>query len=192
MADPKVTRAVNPRNEITADYVRSVLDYNPDTGVFLWKARTDVVKPGWWKTKHEGKIAGTPSSSGHIQIRIGGGKVDAARIAFLIMTGEWPEHFMDHKDGNPADNRWDNLRPATLAENNRNRVIGKNNTSGFKGVSWHKAVGKWTTAIRAGGKLVHLGYFVTAEEAHAAYCRAAEVHYGEFASSGVRPKTPSE
>lgn len=88
--------------------------------------------------------------------------------------------FTDHVNGNGLDNRKCNLRNATPTQNQRNKSICKNNTSGFKGVSWHKNRNKWSCTIRIGVKKIYLGYFNTKEDAAEAYNLAAEKYHGEF------------
>jgi hypothetical protein len=95
-----------------------------------------------------------------------------------ILTG-WP--LVDHVNGNGLDNRRANLRPATFAENARNRRRPKNNTSGFKGVSWNRRQGQWQSYITADGKRRHLGFHGTAETAALAYDVAARELHGAFA-----------
>lgn len=88
---------------------------------------------------------------------------------------------IDHINGDGLDNRRCNLRLATKAENQRNRRVPSTNTSGYKGVTWSRNAGRWHARIRAGDRNVHLGYFDTPEEAHAAYCAVAVKYHGEFA-----------
>jgi hypothetical protein len=88
---------------------------------------------------------------------------------------------VDHIDGDGLNNQRSNLRLATHTENLRNQRIRRDNTSGFKGVSWSKASGKWVAQIRMTGKIKYLGSFTTPEEAYAAYCAAALELHGEFA-----------
>jgi len=95
-----------------------------------------------------------------------------------LLTG-WP--LVDHIDGNGLDNRRSNLRPATNAENQRNRGPNRNNSSGFKGVSWQKGKQKWQAGIVVDGRRHFLGYHATAEEAALAYDIAALESFGEFA-----------
>lgn len=90
----------------------------------------------------------------------------------------------DHIDGDGLNNRRCNLRLATPSENARNQRRARDNTSGFKGVWWHKGRRKWQAQIMAGGRQKYLGLFNTAEEAHAAYCEAARSLHGEFARIG--------
>lgn len=87
----------------------------------------------------------------------------------------------DHINGDGLDNRKENLRICTNAENLRNQGKQSNNTSGFKRVGWDKRNRKWAAYIRLNYKKIHLGLFPTPELAHAAYCEAAIKYHGEFA-----------
>lgn len=95
-----------------------------------------------------------------------------------FLTG-WP--LVDHINLDGLDNRRANLRQASHAENMWNRRRLSNNTSGFKGVRWHKVHGKWEARIRTDGRRRHLGSWSTAEEAAHAYDAAARELHGEFA-----------
>ena len=86
----------------------------------------------------------------------------------------------DHSDGDGLNNRRDNLRVATRSQNQHNQRVALRNTSGFKGVTWHKAKGKWNALIKLHGKRRNLGYFSLAEDAAAAYAKASEELHGEF------------
>lgn len=90
---------------------------------------------------------------------------------------------VDHVDGNPLNNQRSNLRLASASQNQHNRAVQKNNTSGYKGVSWHKTHCKWRAKIRYAGKYLHLGYFDTAEEAAEHYDFAAVMYHREFAQT---------
>lgn len=87
---------------------------------------------------------------------------------------------VDHIDRNPLNNRRSNLRIATHAENLRNRGKNRNNTSGYKGVTWDKGEGKWSASITVNYKRVHLGRYSNPEDAYAAYCKAVKEYHGEF------------
>lgn len=87
---------------------------------------------------------------------------------------------VDHIDGNGLNNRRSNLRICSTAENSRNQRIKLKNTSGFKGVSWHKRTQKWQSHIRRDGKGYNLGHFNTPEDAYAAYCQSSDKLHGEF------------
>jgi len=88
---------------------------------------------------------------------------------------------VDHINGNGLDNRRENLRVCTHAENQRNRRKNKDNTSGFKGVFWHKNRKRYQAQIKICGKKIHLGYFLDPAEAAHAYDEAAKKYFGEFA-----------
>jgi len=87
---------------------------------------------------------------------------------------------VDHENCNGLDNRRLNLRLATHQQNAWNTPITKANSSGFKGVSWNKQKRKWEARISAGESKKFLGYFDAPEAAHAAYCKAAKQHHGQF------------
>lgn len=165
-----------PTPSITAEEARQLLDYDAETGALTWRVGR--------KRARAGNVAGTPHSKGYIQIRIYGKPYLAHRLAWLITHGAWPENQIDHINGERDDNRLVNLRPATPAENLRNAKRQRNNTSGFKGVSWHKPSKRWQAQIAVNGRTIHVGCFSTPEEAHAAYCKAAEKLHGEFANFG--------
>ncbi len=86
----------------------------------------------------------------------------------------------DHRDGDGLNNRRENLREATAAQNSHNQRRGRNNTSGFKGVSHEAQTGRWRASIKLNGVLHRLGRFETPEIAHQAYCKASEAMHGEF------------
>jgi hypothetical protein len=94
---------------------------------------------------------------------------------------------VDHINGDKLDNRKENLRICSIAENCLNSKAHRDNKSGFKGAFLHKPSGRWMAQIARDGKKKHLGYFSSAEEAHAAYCAAAKVLHGDF----YRETTPS-
>lgn len=114
--------------------------------------------------------------------RIGGKKV-TIRLSRVILGLTDPKVFAEHKNGNTLDNRRGNLRPATNAQNQANTGLSQQNTKGVKGVSCSSkrtSPKKWQAKIRFGGKRLHLGHFLTMEEAGAAYLKKAEELHGEF------------
>lgn len=100
----------------------------------------------------------------------------------LLQPGEGL--FVDHIDGDGLNNRRSNLRVATKGENNINRGMQKNNSTGFKGVFWHRQRAKWMAQIGHHKRCVHLGLFDTPEEASLAYREASQKLHGEFARLG--------
>jgi hypothetical protein len=91
----------------------------------------------------------------------------------------------DHINGNGLDNRKENLRVCTQTQNNGNRKLNKNSTSGIKGISWNKINKKWKARISTKGKRKHLGYFKNKNDAKKAYTKVAKNYFGEFYSDGV-------
>lgn len=165
---------------LTAEQLRTVLDYDPDTGIFRWRYRSDRAQN--WNSRRAGKPAGgLDGQFGYITIRIDYQLFQAHRLAWLYMTGEWPSHMVDHRDANPGNNAWENLRAADRSRNMMNQRKPPKNTSGFKGVSRVRGTNKWCAQIGANGKNHYLGIFTTPEAAHIAYCEAAKRLHGEFA-----------
>lgn len=158
--------------ELTQEKLKEILRYDPETGVFYWKVSVS-------QNTSAGSVAGCYNRFGYCTIRIDGVGYGAHCLAWLYTVGEFPLDELDHIDGNPSNNRFDNLREATNAENGRNRKLNSNNMSGFKGVC--QAVnGRWQAQIGFNGRRIHLGYFSTAEEAHVSYESKAMELFGEF------------
>ncbi len=175
---------------ITQKKLKKLINYNPKTGVFTWLERTpDMFEDGKypkkrlchkWNACYSGKQAGW-TSRGYIQIKINGKSHQAHILAHIYMTGKKPIQNIDHKNGNPGDNKWCNLRLATPAENNANSKIRTNNSSGYKGVSFHKISKKWQAKIQTNGKQIYLGLFDTPQKAHKDYCKFAKKYHGKYA-----------
>lgn len=156
---------------LTVEELRRLLYYDPETGEFRWK----VSKRGHVKA---GDLAGCLNNYGYLCIKIHGRKYLASRLAYLYMTGSWPENQIDHIDIDRSNDCWSNLRPATRSLNHANKRT-LSNSCGFKGVSRN---GKnWRATICVNQKTIHLGTYITPEEAHSAYMKAAIKHFGEFA-----------
>lgn len=168
---------MNFGNDLTAKYVRSILDYNPGTGLFVWKFRSDVSKK--WNTRYVGKAAGR-ISNGYIGISINKKRYQAHRLAWLCMTGKWPEFEVDHRNTNRGNNKWNNLREATSSQNKGNARLRSDNTSKTKGVSWCSEREKWFVSIFVNGRQKNLGRFNFIKDARKAYLVAAKKHFGEF------------
>ena len=154
--------------------LKELLDYNEDTGEFRWK------KPSSNRLK-QGDKAGTKQD--YIRIQIDGKIYQAQRLAWMYMTGEDPGKYeIDHRDENKYNNAFSNLRKATSSTNKMNVKTPKINSTGFKGVQ--KMRNKYAAHICKNGKQYHLGVYKTPEEAHKAYCEAADKYFGEFANYG--------
>ena len=127
----------------------------------------------------KGSEAGTVCHAGHLRTRIKRKHYFLHRIIFMMHHGFLPE-FLDHIDGDPSNNRIENLRPATHSQNNLNRGKHKRNTSGYKGVTWVSTAGKYSTRIAIDGKRFFLGYFDDPKEAHYAYCKFSKTTQSQY------------
>jgi hypothetical protein len=159
---------------LTQERLKSLLHYDPETGVFT---RLVPVSPN----TNAGDVAGYINGKGYVNLRVDGMQYQAHRLACLYMTGTMPDLDIDHIDLVKTNNTWRNLRPATQALNNANKAIQSNNRVGYKGVSLHNGGPKYRSDVKVNGKKKYLGCFYTAEEAHAAYVKAANDMYGEYA-----------
>lgn len=148
-----------------AEVVRGLLLYSPEDGSLRWR----INRKGGARA---GDLAGSPMPNGYIKVGVNGREYLAHRLAWLITHGEWPEHEIDHANGDRGDNRLANLRPATRSENGQNCGLRATNTSGFTGVTWNEARKMWQAQITAGGKHRVLGLFASPEQAASAYREA--------------------
>lgn len=159
---------------LTRERLCEVLKYDPETGAWIWLPRIGNAQFGG--------PAGSVCSGGYIQIVIDGVAYMAHRLAWLYMTGEWPSRRPDHKDTDPANNRWSNLRLATRSQNAANRKVHRNNSLGFKGVVLTlRKLKPYRATITCKGRRHSIGYFKTAAAANAAYEQRARELFGEFA-----------
>src|SRR6266550_3100590 len=143
---------------LTAERLREMLHYAPETGVFTWRAKVNRI--------HVGDVAGYIRHGvhgGYRVIRIGGRQYYAGRLAWLYVMGAWPVAEIDHINCDRADDRWCNLREATSAQNAFNRRLRIDNVAAAKGVRWGISCSKWQARITVDGKLCHLGFFNTTE-----------------------------
>lgn len=159
-----------PNSTLTAERLREVLDYNPETGLFVWRIRTS-------SRAGAGDIAGFDDGKGYTAIRIDGTQVFAHRLAWFWVHGAWPAGVIDHIDGVTTHNAIRNLRDVNHATNMQNLKSAKcdNSTSGMLGVVPSR--GRWAAQIRAGGKKHHLGVYLTPEDAHHAYLVAKRLFH---------------
>lgn len=166
-------RVYEKEDALSLELTRELLSYNAHTGELVWnRPPRRGVGAG---------PAGCRRNDGYVVIGYQGRQYLATHVIWLLMTGEWPVHAVDHKNRNPSDNRWDNLRAATVTENNRNRGIRKDNKTGVRGVRKPPRTSRFEASIRLSGKEKLLGRFDRLEDA-AAVRRAAEMRYfGEFA-----------
>ena len=154
-------------NQLTVERLKELLNYEPDTGVFVWV-----------KSKRK---AGCIRHDGYVRIGIDMKAYLAHRLAWLYMTGQWPDELIDHINRVKNDNRFSNLRQASKAQNAQNTKLFSGSKSGFKGVRRYTYSGKWFACITANGTTHKLGSFDSAEEAAEAYRQAAQRLHSAYA-----------
>jgi hypothetical protein len=161
---------------LTQEYLKSILDYDLDTGIFTWK----VSKANRTKV---GDVAGW-SYNGYREIEINNKAYKAHRLAWLYVYGEMPKNLVDHIDGNRSNNKISNLREATYQENSENYKTPKTNKSGVKNVSWYKSLNKWVVSISIRKTKKTVGYYDDLELAELVAIEARNKYRGEFANHG--------
>lgn len=144
------------------DQIKQILVYDQDAGIFTW-AKTH-------RRAKSGCVAGSKTPNGYIAIHTNGRSYYAHRLAYLYVFGEFDGQ-IDHINRDKADNRICNLRTASNSQNGHNKPKNKNNTSGYKGVSWCGQVRKWKALISINGKRKHLGAFDCPVKAGEAYAK---------------------
>ncbi len=152
---------------MTAENLRELLDYDASTGIFTWKQND-----GQRTKRLSGSRAGNCRDSGYRKIKIGGKLYAEHRLAWLYVTGKWPDGCIDHIDGVRDHNSWSNLRDVSRSVNSQNqRFAQKHNTTVTLGVSAYGTRFKASFRLPMGGQM-KLGVFKTAEDAHCAYLSA--------------------
>lgn len=159
---------------LTAERCRELLDYDARSGRLTW--RHDRHSGFGRVNVRAGDEAGHVNGRGYRIVRLDGQSYRAHRVIWLMLTGEMPIDEIDHINGDRADNRRINLRQATRAQNAKNVGMHSSNKSGFKGVCWDSAKGRWRADIAGDW----IGHFDSAEEASAAYELAAAERFGDF------------
>lgn len=158
-------QATDKYSSLTAERVRELFDYDKLTGYLTRRMSRGNTK--------KGSIAGNLRKDGRLQTSINNRQYLNHRLIWLWVMGVWPQYEIDHCNGDPTDNRLENLRDVPTSVNRENlRKPDIDNTSGYLGVSWHKHTKKFQAKIKVSGKQVYLGLFATPEAAHATYLAA--------------------
>lgn len=162
---------MTPKNDpkITSTFVRGLFDYVD--GQLIWKVQyATCIRVGW--------VAGSFNARGYGKVRIDNRHYQLHRLIWLHQHGEWPSGYVDHIDGNPRNNRIENLRDVSVSVNGQNqRRAMVHNTCGFLGVTFEKQTRKFKAHININGRPKTLGRFPTAEEAHRVYLDAKRQHH---------------
>lgn len=159
--------------------VKDFIEYFPDTGKLMWKkSNSNKVRVGQEITHVD--------SYGYLGVQFQFVRWKAHRLAWYLYYGEVPEGDIDHINGDRTDNRIENLRLASRGENLRNMRVSGKGSSKYKGVSWHKAAGKWSAQITLDNKKKHLGLFEEEISAALAYDTAAKEFYKDFAHTNFK------
>ncbi|MHC2481555.1 HNH endonuclease signature motif containing protein [Rhizobium leguminosarum] len=156
--------------ELSYAQVSALLKYDSETGKLYWLERpvemfSDAfLGSEWsakkWNTRYAGKEAFTALDGGGYHYgQIFKRPHRAHRVGWLLHTGFWPEHQIDHINGVRTDNRIANLRDVTHAENNKNNCLRSDNYSGHPGVGWCNKRKMWRARIMELGRETHIGYF---------------------------------
>jgi hypothetical protein len=154
---------------VNQEQLKELLWYDALTGVFRWRKSANSQTKPW-------DIAGSLHSQGYVHIMVAGKRYLAHRLAWLYQTGSWPSKSVDHINGVKNDNRWRNLRDVSHSENLQNQTkASKGNKSGLLGVVTRR--NRITAQIKVNGKIIQLGRFPTAEQAHAAYLSAKAIYH---------------
>lgn len=174
--------------EINIDLLRTLLRYDPETGLLFWlprevslfeatKNKTAEALCRWWNKRFANKEAFTASGPhGCRHGKIFGTLYYAHRIAWALHYGIWPEE-VDHRNGERGDNRIRNLRDVSHQVNMQNKRLYKSNATGVHGVTFHKGMGMFQAKITVNGAVNHIGTFKTKKAAIAAR-KNAERDYG--------------
>ena len=156
-----------------AEHLRDMFYYDSDTGLFTRLKTTS-------SNAIAGMIAGGVRPDGYVYIQFAGRRYYAHRLAWLYVHGHFPVGEIDHVDGDPSNNRLNNLRDVSKSVNQQNLKRAKShNPHKLLGVRFDKRTSKnpWVTRIVTNKKVVHLGCFSSAEEAHQAYLTAKRQHH---------------
>ena len=159
---------------ITQEYLKSILNYDAETGIFTWKVNKS-------NRSKVGNIAGS-KFNGYVNIEINNKSYKSHRLAWLYVYGKFPENLIDHINANRSDNKISNLRKATYQKNSENYKTPKTNTSGVKNVSWYKNLNKWVVSISVKSKKKTIGYFEDLELAELVAIEARNKYRMEFAN----------
>lgn len=162
--------------KITKQRLLEVLEYDPTSGVFTWKPRINLNKSLW------NKPAGTHDHLGYLRIKVDNVQYLAHRLAYVIMTGNEPPEKLDHKDNNPSNCAWDNIRVATSSQNSSNVKTRSDNELGVKNIR-KKGENSYQVRVGKNGKSYSKTLKSLEEAIEWRDTKLLELH-GDFANNG--------
>ena len=172
---------------LDVNQLREILDYNPETGVFVWKRMLA-------HRRKSGSVAGS-KTHGYVEIGVWNRSYRAHHLAWLYVYGEWPKGVIDHIDGDRSNNAISNLREATNQQNAQNRhwASSSKESSSLLGITWNKRSKCWMAQIKhPNGNNVNLGLYDSEQDAYAAYLHAKrELHPESNLSAAALPPKPT-
>lgn len=160
-------------HKLSIERANEVIAYDAITGEMRWKKMLSRRAPA-------GRLCARKCGSKYC-INIDGIRHVAHRLAWFIHYGCWPKMQIDHIDLNPFNNAISNLREATFSQNNANRKVRSDSSSGVKGVAWHAHNKKWIVRVSCNKKRVYQAYFDDLNDAALAYQREATRAFGQYA-----------
>lgn len=163
---------IEKKLNVSIERLHELFIYAPESGILTWKIDKGRAKAG--------NPVGGPDGGGRLKTELSGKTYQVHHIIFALHHGRWPVNQVDHKDRNVINNKISNLREATSQQNNCNRKTRTDNTSGFKGVAWHRTT--YEVRIMVEGKMIHIGSSKDPRIAAQMYNDAAVRYHGEFAS----------
>lgn len=166
----------------TQEQVKRLVTYNPETGVFTWLPREGKTRgEKIWNTRYAGTVAGWKKRNGYIALTLEYQKYLAHRVAWLYMTGKWPERVIDHIDNDPANNAFANLRQATMSQNLSAHNVGRSGKGKYlRGVREKEKSNTFTAQVSHNRKVIYIGTYATEREAHDAYRLKCNELKGKF------------
>ena len=166
----------NRKITLTHDRLLSIIKYLPETGEMV-----NIVPRK--NSKCVGEKLGARSGNGQIMLSVDGRAYQMHRLAWFWMTGEWPKNLIDHKDRDPTNNKWSNLRESDRAQNGHNANKKRNNTTGITGIWYCKKRKKYIAEIFVRGVKISLGASEDKQVAAELRAEAEKKYFGKYAAN---------
>lgn len=174
------------RRPMDAAYLRECFAYDDVVGQLVWCERPRAHfrgGAGWhnFNRQFAGKPAGHKTEDGRKHVKLNGKSYKAARLIWAWHAGHMGEHQIDHIDGDPGNDRINNLRPVSAKQNAQNRAVACRNSSGVRNVTWHAQSEKWWVRLTVNGKTISFGLYKDLDTAKRIAAEKRHALFGEFA-----------